>query len=580
MKTILSLWRNHYVRTFSVLLVAVFLLAGVASCTGTPATEYDLTMAVNPAGSGTATDLTGTSPYVDAAAVNITATAGSCYRFVNWSAPAGTFSDPNAATTTFIMPAQDVIVTANFELVPADHFKFYQMKAETAPYVGKEVELVDQFGAFNATVGQAMLFGNPVEKVHGSVVSPIEDVNRHYTLYGLEDVQHQSWEVMINNQFQDDAWLTVVGPVALAVPTEKIEADLGAPECINHYLVYEVVYQDFPEVGVTLKDQFVPDGEDAVVYEPVYFANPVEKTLDGVVSDIEKPDEHLVFYAIEVSENPSIDKTIDIENQFGEQTLELTYRDTLAVPSQKIEWDKPLNHFNCYWTLGGLPVGEEVLLEDQFTEDWLDEPLSAIVAMPYMFANPAFKVHGEAVTPIANPNNHLTLYWIDSTEGPMLWQVIVSNQFGATQELYVAGPYWLGVPTQKETEPPPEGLDHFLVYQVVDVVGAPTDAVVTIGDQWLPGEPRHVTAPVLFANPVKKTHGTTVSPIDNSNDHLTFYMMDGGAFVMPELLVHNQFGDQFLYVEQHPYPDYDYLGVPSDKIEWTLQGPWTGPGPD
>jgi hypothetical protein len=573
MKTMISLWRHHYLRTVSVLLIAVVLIAGVVSCT--PPAEYDLTMAVNPTGGGTATDETGTSPYAEGTVVDIKAVPAPCYRFVDWTAPAGTFGDPNAADTTFTMPARDVTVTANFELTPPDHFKFYTVDYETAPYVGKDVELVDQFGAVNATVGDAILFGNPVEKVHGDVATPIADSNRHYTLYLLEyeeEPMFNSWKVMINNQFQDDVELTVTGPIALAVPTEKLEADLEAPECINHYLIYEVMYESFPEVGVTLKDQFIPDGEDVVVWEPVLFGNPVQKTVGSEVTDIEKADEHLVFYRIELPPgNTSIDKTIQIDNQFGPQTLELTLRDTLAVPSQKISWEQPLDHFNSYWVAGGLPIGEGVLLEDQFTAGWLGEPLSATVLEPYLFANPAEKWHGEEWTPISNWNNHLTLYSIGYTEGPQLWEVEVSNQFGINQELYVAGPYWLAVPTKKGVQPPPEGPDHFLVYQVVDVSGPTPDAYVTIIDQWIP-QSGWVVAPYLFANPVKKTHGTVVSPIKNPDDHLTFYWMDGGDFVVPELLIQNQFGPQFLYVEERM--PYDMLGVPSDKIEWTLVGPY------
>jgi hypothetical protein len=430
---------------------------------------------------------------------------------------------------------------------------------------------VDQFGAINATVGQAVSFGNPVEKTHGSVVSPIEDINRHYTVYLLEEeFQYQSWKVMINNQFQDDVELTVWGPIALAVPTEKIEADLGAPECLNHYLLYQVVETSFPEVGVHLKDQFIE--EDVLVVEPVLFGNPVKKTVDGVVTEIEQDDEHLVFYGINLPEgNMPIEKTIQIDNQFGPQTLDLTYRDLLAVPSQKISWEQPLDHFNTYWVAGGVPVGEEVLLEDQFTAGWLGEPLSATVLEPYLFANPANKWHGEAYTPVSNWNNHLTLYTIGYTEGPQLWEVMVTNQFGINQELYVAGPFWLAVPTKKQDQPPPEGLDHFLVYQVVDVSGPTPDAFVSIGDQWKVQE-GYVVAPSLFANPVKKTHGTVVAPIKNPDDHLTFYWTDGGDFVFPELLIRNQFGEQWLYVEERM--PYDMLGVPSDKIEWTLIGPY------
>jgi hypothetical protein len=574
MKTMISLWRHHYLRTVSVLLIAVVLIAGVVSCT--PPVEYNLTMAVNPPGSGMATDETGTSPYAAGTVVDIKAVPPDpCYQFVDWTAPAGTFGDSNAATTTFTMPARDVTVTANFELVPADHFKFYDVDEETAPYVGKDVELVDQFGAVNATVGDAILFGNPVEKVHGDVTTPIADSNRHYTLYLLEYEEEpllNSWKVMVNNQFQDDVELTVWGPIALAVPTEKVEADLGMPECLNHYLVYEVMYEDFPEVGVTLKDQFMPDGEDVVVWEPVLFANPVKKTVGSEVTDIEKEDEHLVFYRIELPPgNTSIDKNIQIDNQFGPQTLDLTLRNSLAVPSQKISWEQPLDHFNCYWVAGGLPPGGEVQLEDQFTAGWLGEPLIATVLEPYLFANPAYKWHGEVLTPISNWNNHLTLYSLGYDEGPMLWQVIVTNQVGISQELYVAGPSYLAVPTQKGDQPPPEGLDHFLVYDVVDVIGGTPDAYVTLGDQWIE-QSGWVVAPSLFANPVKKTHGPDVTPIVNPDDHLTFYWIDGGDYVVLEQLILNQFGPQFLYVEQRL--PYDMLGVPSEKIEWTLVGPW------
>jgi len=79
---------------------------------------YDLTMAVAPGGSGTATDLTNASPYAEDTEVSVQAVANPGYRFLNWTAPAGTFGNATAATTTFTMPAQNVTVTANFGLVP------------------------------------------------------------------------------------------------------------------------------------------------------------------------------------------------------------------------------------------------------------------------------------------------------------------------------------------------------------------------------------------------------------------------------------------------------------------------------
>ena len=78
------------------------------------APTYVLTMAFSPAGSGTATDMTGAPNYLAGASVSIKAVAFTGYRFVNWTAPAGTFANASAAETTFTMPAQAVTVTANF----------------------------------------------------------------------------------------------------------------------------------------------------------------------------------------------------------------------------------------------------------------------------------------------------------------------------------------------------------------------------------------------------------------------------------------------------------------------------------
>lgn len=76
--------------------------------------EYELTMAVSPMGGGTATDETDASPYLAGAEVEIRAVPAAGYEFVNWTAPAGSFTDSTDAETTFTMPAQTVTVTANF----------------------------------------------------------------------------------------------------------------------------------------------------------------------------------------------------------------------------------------------------------------------------------------------------------------------------------------------------------------------------------------------------------------------------------------------------------------------------------
>jgi len=81
-----------------------------------PTVGYSLTMAVSPAGTGNATDMTNASPYAAGVQVSIKAVPAAGYRFINWTAPAGGFTNASSATTTFTMPNQDVTVTANFEV--------------------------------------------------------------------------------------------------------------------------------------------------------------------------------------------------------------------------------------------------------------------------------------------------------------------------------------------------------------------------------------------------------------------------------------------------------------------------------
>jgi hypothetical protein len=112
---------RRYLATAGIFLIALVLMAGMISCStsGGVDLKYALTVAVFPSGSGTATDLTSGSPYAAGTAINIGAVANAGYGFVNWSAPAGTFANANAAQTTFTMPSRNVVVTANFVAVEA-----------------------------------------------------------------------------------------------------------------------------------------------------------------------------------------------------------------------------------------------------------------------------------------------------------------------------------------------------------------------------------------------------------------------------------------------------------------------------
>jgi hypothetical protein len=78
---------------------------------------YNLTVVANPVAGGTTTP-TGITPYANGTVVNIIASANSGYVFVNWTAvPGVAFGNATAAATGFTMPAQNIMVTANFAVI-------------------------------------------------------------------------------------------------------------------------------------------------------------------------------------------------------------------------------------------------------------------------------------------------------------------------------------------------------------------------------------------------------------------------------------------------------------------------------
>ena len=577
MKKILGLKRHHYLKTVSIFLIAVMLIVGVVSCEGEPV-QYDLVIDSTAGGNVTGPG-EGTFTYDEREVVDLVAIPDCGYVFDNWTGDTAGIDDVNAAATNITMSA-DYSITANFKPIPPDHFKFYDVYYETEPpVIGMDVQLEDQFGTFDATVGYAMSFGNPVEKEHATAVSPIFNDNRHYTVYWLDFGEEAPVmrSVEVKNQFQENVELTVEGPIALAVPTKKEGHEMV--ECLNHYLLYYVSEADWleftPVEGVNLKDQFIPDGEDVTVIRPYLFANPVKKTvIGGDVAEIEDDELHWMLYDIAEAEPTSIGKSIQIANQFGnDQILELTYRDTLAVPTEKNVPPTPdLDHFKCYQTLPEEPLDLSVSLLDQFHYDYF----SGTVLEPMMFCNPVDKVHG-TVTISSNPDNHLTVYKISAPTD--WWTVTVNNQFNgpaAPQSLTVYGPVALAVPTQKLIPGDhglPKYIDHYLLYEVWEP--EPVNVNVDLDDQF-PNVAENVTvgAPIYFANPAVKGYVDHVGMWD-SEEHLLFYRIsDNEEYYDPEqpILIKNQFFPEegeslyLISVEQ-------LLAVPSVKVDWAITEP-------
>ena len=561
MKAIFSLRRHSYLKTVSVFLIAVILIAGVVGCEGEGEGEpdtYNLTVAVTPAGGGTAVDVTGASPYEEDTDVSIQANPAAGYQFVEWTASAGTFADVNAVATTFTMPAQNVTVTAHF-VGPLDHFKCYGV-GEEAP-TNKVVYLEDQFVARNATVGMAWYFCNPTEKLHDDVLTPMSNPDHHLMIYQLDyGTELQTRFVEVDNQFGLEE-LMVRGPVALAVPTQKVEpGNHEPPLLLDHYLLYEVLGGPTVDAIVTLNDQF--SGEpDAVVYEPVYLANPVLKEHDGVITEIVDEGTHLMFYRIAVEDEP-FSTQVQIDNQFSEGTFDVFDPALLAVPSTKTELSAPppLDHFKGYTLIEPVPAApNEIYLEDQFSAFWAEATLA------WEFFNPTVKWHEGVPTELFYPDNHLMLYDISYTGEFPDRDVFVYNQFGP-QGLVVGEPVKLAVPTQKVDPPhgPPIDLDHFLLYEAF---GFPIDVPVILDDQFVIGEEVVVFVPLFFATPVQKTHGLDTTPILNPWGHLVIYQAIGAPTFIP-VVADNQFGVS-MPVLLEPY----FLAVPTEKWSYAVIPP-------
>jgi hypothetical protein len=99
----------------------------------------------------------------------------------------------------------------------------------------------------------------------------------------------------------------------------------------DHFKCYEVEDSTRIYKRVSLEDQFDESGpeENVKVRGAKIFCNPVDKNGEGI-SDAEN---HLTCYKIE-SDQPK--RTIEIENQFGPQTLVIDNAKVLCVPSSKL----------------------------------------------------------------------------------------------------------------------------------------------------------------------------------------------------------------------------------------------------
>jgi uncharacterized repeat protein (TIGR02543 family) len=232
---------------------------------------YDLHVIAEPDEGGTATDLTGGSPYAKDTVVTIGAEPAVGYGFVGWTAPGtqgGEFGDPNVAETTFTMPDGDATVTAHFELLP----RFDLHMAVAPPGSGT---------AFDMTGGSPYVEDSPVnieaEAYQGhrfvswtsSPEGDFANANAAQTVFTMPEgdvlggvtVTANFEEVLTQMSFYGTVKLDGVNaPVGTEI-TAEVEGGSGLWEVITPGYYVLTVQGNAIEKGATI--QFYIDGEEA-----------------------------------------------------------------------------------------------------------------------------------------------------------------------------------------------------------------------------------------------------------------------------------------------------------------------------
>jgi hypothetical protein len=207
---------------------------------------------------------------------------------------------------------------------------------------------------------------------------------------------------------------TTVAPTTTTSTTTSTTTTLPPP--LDHFRWYDA--SALNSTTVTITDQWIPPM--AVGIGPAAaFLVPVEK--DDPIID---PFTHLTAY-LEYPPPPFVPLSVDIDNQFGPQTLTVYAPTLLLVPTEKFPAGPgplpplPRDHFQCY-TAFGPSLGVPKVLTDQFSG-----PDPVTVLDPFLFCNPASKDGSPILGP---PPEHLTCYSY-TPPGSAVGPIPFKNQF-------------------------------------------------------------------------------------------------------------------------------------------------------
>ena len=210
-----------------------------------------------------------------------------------------------------------------------DYFKVYDV--DNTP-LSEKVALQGQFDKLAERAQLLFLnhFANPVSK-NGE---PFFNKNGHLTWYAIhQEFTEPTREITVDNQFALKQRLLIGRALFLLAPAWKIEKGSVPPKGLDHFKVYQVLEGPSVNKTVNLQDQFGP--EDARVGHPLLFATPVKKLHGPTTVPISNRKAHLLIYGISPTTNQ---RTVEARDQFMKKKFHVLRSTWLAAPSLKTSW--------------------------------------------------------------------------------------------------------------------------------------------------------------------------------------------------------------------------------------------------
>lgn len=226
---------------------------------------------------------------------------------------------------------------------------------------------------------------------------------------------------------------------------------------IDHYKFYDIKTRTtIAKVPVQLNDQFHEKKPlVATVASPNFFGNPVIKTKKGEKEGkFKNPMAHLTWYELETKTSEPR-RTLQLTNQFGQQTVKIGSASVLLAPSLKSEEGKDIpkgkdlpknvGHYVGYIILKPVwPFKGPLKLRDQFGTD----PNAKIRQAAYLFVPADKTLNGKRFKRV-HAEDHLVAFQLERADVPNNAKRQTKDQF-ITLRLDFLSPKYLAVPTKKK----------------------------------------------------------------------------------------------------------------------------------